>query len=100
MKKTKLELETKYDGVVKNFKEDIEKLNKELDETKKALGDLEDESIKLFGEGYREYWGRGAARGMDMEPDKFEVYLGELKERIKNGVSATENPQVMETCED
>lgn len=35
MKKTKLELETKYDGVVKNFKEDIEKLNKELDETKK-----------------------------------------------------------------
>lgn len=35
-----------------------------------------------------------------MEPDKFEVYLGELKERIKNGVSATENPQVVETCED
>lgn len=77
VKKVKVELETKHSEAVKILEED-ENLKKELGETKDALGDLDEESIKLFEEGYRECWGRGEARALDMEPDKFEVYLGEL----------------------
>lgn len=62
---------------------------------KTALETLEDESIKLFKEGQCECWGRGGARGLDLEPDKFENYLGELKENIRKGVSESGNPSTV-----
>lgn len=75
---------------MKQLIEEKENLKKELDETQATLGQLEEESIRLFEEGYRECWGRGEARGLDMESNKFETYLGELKEKIKDGVQEAE----------
>lgn len=46
-------------------------------------------------EGQCECWGRGGARGLDLEPDKFENYLGELKENIRKGVSESGNPSTV-----
>lgn len=90
IKKSKKELETGHKEVVKQLTEENENLKKELDETQATLGQLEEESIRLFEEGYRECWGRGEARGLDMESNKFETYLGELKEKIKDGVQEAE----------
>lgn len=72
------------------LEEEKESLRVELEETKGALGQLEDESLKLFEKGYRECRGWCESRGLDMELDKFETYLGELKEKIKKGVHKAE----------
>lgn len=89
-RKTIEELGVTHGKAMRLLEEENERLKVEMEETKGALGQLKDESLKLFEEGYRECWGRGEARGLDMEPDKFEAYLGELKEKIKKGVHDAE----------
>lgn len=89
------ELDLKHSEAVRSFCDEKDNLKKELEETKVALGDLEEESLKLFEEGYRECWSRGDARGLDMEPDKYETYLGEVKDRIKKGVGEAGKSSVM-----
>lgn len=69
---------------------------KELGEVKESLSTLEDESLKLFEESYRECCGRAKSRGLNMEPDKFENYLADLKERIRKGVTESTNPSTTE----
>lgn len=84
------ELEASHKEAMKLIGEEKEDLKRSLEETKSTLGQLEEESLKLFEEGYRECWSRGEARGLDMEPDKFEAYLGELQGRIRKGVQESE----------
>lgn len=85
------ESEATHEEYERSFKEEKENLQKELMDVKTSLGQLEDEYLKLFKEWYRECWGRGEARGLDMEPDKFETYLGEVvKKKIKKGAHDAE----------
>lgn len=99
LKKAISESDFNHDEVVKALNEDRDNLKKELEDTKVSLADLEDESLKLFEEGYRECWGRSEARGLDMNPDRLVAYLGELKERIRKGTSDAANPSTLETEE-
>lgn len=96
VKKTMAELKEKGDEVAKNLTEEKDALVKELGEVKETLSVLEDESLKLFEEGYRECCSRVEARGLDIEPDKFENYLVDLKERIRKGVEESAKPLTTE----
>lgn len=91
-KKSIEELDVKHGEDMETLKKEKDELDNELKETKVSLGQLEDESLKLFEEGYRECWGRVKSRGLDVESDSFETYLGELKGRIKEGTRDAEEP--------
>lgn len=98
VKKAMAEIKEKGEEVAKSLGEEKETLAKELSEVKESLSVLEDESLKLFEEGYHECCSRAEARSLDMEPYKFENYLADLKERVKKGVEETVNLDNWRSC--
>lgn len=98
VKKAMAELKEKGEEVAKSLGEEKETLAKELSEVKESLSILEDESLKLFEEDYHECCSRAEACSLDMEPDKFENYLADLKERVKKGVEETVNLDNWRSC--